>query len=37
MPMPEPRRMICYDEENRRFQVRAASIALRDNDLVRNS
>lgn len=30
MPIAEPRRMICYDEGNRRFQVRAAGIALRD-------
>ena len=30
MPTTDPRRMICYDEGNRRFQVRAAGIALRD-------
>lgn len=30
MPATEPRRMICYDEGNRRFQVRAGGIALRE-------
>lgn len=30
MQTNEPRRMICYEEENRRFQLRAAGVALRD-------
>jgi ADP-ribose pyrophosphatase YjhB (NUDIX family) len=28
------RRMICYDEDNRRFQLRAAGIAMRDGKLL---
>ncbi|MFD2647280.1 NUDIX hydrolase [Devosia albogilva] len=32
--MTQTRRMICYDEDNRRFQLRAAGIALRGGKLL---